>query len=382
MIRLLNDYNGFTDRNITNIGYLSSDKYPKQKIEALGKWTALRYLNEDDGNPEREVNNRLYLQSRDYPDHTIIKNSGFISFFKIIRYDLEEPYKVVLIGEEKDNSVIITTKDVFENTYDLVGSTGYLITKSKAEARGYEYYSPNTTTDIDLFVEKYNNEYIHSMKVQDKDTRFIPIYTEYYTDILEKPYEYLSMDKKEPVGYNDNTLIKVETEETRHIENPNYDDPTSEDYHKDFGYETVVIVSYIDTDTFKEYTNGYITQDYRNRFKFTEKTRDWLILNKSTLRGFPDEILKSFKQYYTVHKPTNINIPRRAHNLGIIIRSDINGSEAQSVAIEYINEDDIRVICQDEANFFFDTWTGPYTMNRDTIILDLLNEKNFVSGGE
>ena len=352
MIRLLNDMNGFTDRYITNLGYLSSDKYPKQKTEALGKWTALRYLNEDNGNYQREINNRFYIQKSDFDGYDVIDNSGFISFFKIVRYDLEKPYKVILVGERIDNSVIVTTKDVFEDIYDLAGSNCLRLTQAKAEAKGYQYYSPNTTYNIEYFVEKYNNEHVFSMKIQDKDIRFIPVYTEYYNDLLEKDYSHLTMDKKEPVSDQDYTLIKTETV-----------------------IDDQVIVTYKDAET-GEFYDGYVSEDYRNRFKFTERMKDWLILNKSTLRSFPDSHLQSFKQYYNVHKPTIIDTPRRAHNLGIVVRADINGSEAETVVIEYVDENNIRFVCQDEAGFFFDTWTAPYTIQRDSIVLDLMNENN------
>lgn len=394
MIRLANDINGFFDRNDNNMMYISHSKYPKQNTEYIGKWTALRFKSEyndlppykeyTDGSrkivrrngryyydnfrnievPEKDnqgntititevvvnnsVNNRLVIDRRYYPNSDI-KNSGRTTFFQILRYDLEEPNKVIL--RSKDNEIIVLTVNEFNNIYDIPGTDFYARITSSAKRQGLDYISPNTTEDLDEFFNHYRDEKINIYPLQNESILGIDIYTEFDIDIYD---ENLTPD--------DNKMSKYTTKDVFH-------DPVTD-----------INNEYIYTDNMKDPVEEEaepVTEQYNNKFNFTPRMRKNLYTANSSLKGFPDVVLQSFDATYNVHLKSKVDTPRRAINKGVIIRADIDSQEPFLVAMEY-TDDGLRFICSDEGRFFFESVDMHY-LHSKKYISDIISSNNIIN---
>lgn len=392
MIRLANIMNGFFGENSINMGYISHDKYPSQNTSYIGKWTLLRYKNEEQntpgeyyytangidvfefngkyyyddesrvevpekdrhGNPievikkfrNPSVNNRFIIDMKDNPELEC-GNSGEPKLFQILRYDTERPYKVILRSE--DNIVIVTTKEKFENIYDLSDSKMYNFAVSLSTRKNKDYISPNSTYDKSLFFDKYNTEYINPYHVQDDTLLGRLVFTEYDTDIYDSE---LSSDDNKMDLYT--------------LKDKNHDRVIQKDSY------------YVYSDNQKEIVrdnNFPINEEYNNRFPFTIRMKNHLYMNRSSLRGVPDEVLNSFSSTYNIHSHSFIDTPRRAINKGIIIRADSNGADPFIVVAEYIGDNKIRFVCSDEGRFFFNTDVIGLSVNK---IGDIILEREII----
>lgn len=185
---ITNSVNGFYDRYDTNITYLSSDKYPKQS-DNVGKWTLIRYKSEYDN----ITNNRYHIVGSYFPQLTC-ENSGEQQFFQILRYDLEEPYKVILRNDI--NEIVVMSVEQFESILDLstleteLDSFNFLKTTENYVNRFYtkddklNFIFHTRTDSLDEFFEEYNLETIHKYSIQDTDILGKLAYIEYYNDLF------------------------------------------------------------------------------------------------------------------------------------------------------------------------------------------------------
>ncbi len=395
MIRLANDVNGFFDANNTNMGILSHSEYPVQNADYIGRWTTVRYKSEElniptfisytdgkekvikrngkfyydttgggevpefdrNGNPititevivDNSVNNRYVIDRRYYPNREI-KNSGRTTFFQILRYDLDKPYKVILRNQMGE--VLVMSADEFKDIYDLPMSDMYTRILHLTNSQNLRYISPNTTNNEELFFTKYNNEKIHIAPLQNKEILGVEIYTEYDKDIFDSD-----------LTFEDNKMSKY-----------TYKDVNLDPVHLDTNKGFVYLDNMNDIVPPENYP---ITDQYNNRYNFTPRMRENLLMGDSLLRGQPDSTLQSFDNTYNVHLKSFIDTPRRAINKGIIIRADITNSDTPYlVALEY-TDNGLRFICSDEARFFFDSANLHHLKNRADIT-DIINSNNIV----
>lgn len=179
MIRQTNNENGFYVRNTTDNGYLSHDKYPSQKTSYVGKYICLRYRSY----LEQEPNNRFRIPTlKKYKDYNYPKQSGRRTFFKILRWDLVEPYRVILMSTRGE--IIVTKTSLLESElYDLIGSEIYEGTIEEAIKKGYEYLLLNIAVDEALFFEKLSAETCHLYPRQDERLLGVEVISQYQNDL-------------------------------------------------------------------------------------------------------------------------------------------------------------------------------------------------------
>ena len=148
--RQTNNENGYQLRNLTERGYLSHDRYPEQNMEFIGKVLLIRHKN----TYLQEINQRFHIPEGYYDDYIYPENSGLRNiFFRIVRWDMSEPHRAILIN--KYWHVIVTyTTELEENLYDLRGSMILSATLSAAKRKGLDYLVLNETDDPDLFFDK------------------------------------------------------------------------------------------------------------------------------------------------------------------------------------------------------------------------------------
>lgn len=111
---------------------------------------------------------------------------------------------------------------------------------------------------------------------------------------------------------------------------------------------------------FSEYYNDIITYDsavnrmvvdYSKQYKPFEQLKEQLLIGNPSLEKMPDCILKSYPHYYDRHKKDRVDIPRRAINSGIVIRSD----KDHTVILEILEDGTKRYVCDDEGFFYYES---------------------------
>ena len=182
---ITNSVNGFFDRYDTNKSYLSDLKYPEQNIEKLGKWNYLRYKTEYDN----IVNNRYKIVESEFPQLNC-GNSGESTLFQILRYDKEEPYKVILRNDAGE--IIVTSVDKYESILEP-NSLSVKLFSNDFRTKGINYcnkykgenkYINYNISSTDEFFNEYNNEFVNKYPIQD-DYLFGRIcYIEFYNDLF------------------------------------------------------------------------------------------------------------------------------------------------------------------------------------------------------
>lgn len=179
MYRQTNDENSFQVRNTTDVGYLSHDKYPAQKEEYLGKYICLRYKSYI----SQEINNRFKVPTcKEYMFYAYPEKTGIQTFFEILRWDTEEPFRAILMSTRGE--VICTyTKLLEEQLYDLVPSIIYNSTLEQAAEKNITYQTLNETDNKILFFNKLYNEKIHLYPEQDIRLLGVEVISEYDTDL-------------------------------------------------------------------------------------------------------------------------------------------------------------------------------------------------------
>lgn len=182
MYRQTNLDNSFQLRNPTEMGYLSNDKYPTQNEEYLGKYICVRHKTQYN----QMLNQRFHIPAITYDEYIYPENSGRRRFFQILRWDMEEPFRAILMNNSAE--VIVTYTTQLENDlYDLTDSKMLAATITRAEMKGYEYLILNETSDPDLFFDKLYYEKVNFIGIQDEPYLGMEVRTEYDIDLsLEK----------------------------------------------------------------------------------------------------------------------------------------------------------------------------------------------------
>lgn len=446
MIRQINLMNGFFDQNTKNLSYYSADTYPNQETDKIGKWTRLRYINEANGrqsyykymangiecldrngeyffigsdkkvpkvdqfgkpikvekilvNPN--INNRFRLSTRDYKNLTAT-NSGEETYFQILRYDSKDNkadnnHKVILRAESGE--VIVLTVEEFEDIYDLIDSDSLRRATAGSKVLGDQsspntpvYVSPNTTSDIDFFIDKYNHEKVNEYPIQDEELLGLNVYSEYqgdlkYTDSFDKE---MYMKKHGKYYYKeDNTLADTKGPK-KHRKNRITPHSEGDLFTKDYKFNRMSKKEYTtddgdplilhngryyyydkffgDNDPRNEEYVGIVNRTNANKFKITPRILHKIRTTDPDSKGLANELLASYPYYHNTYAESINNLPRRAHNIGVIIRADLNASGAgQVVVMERDDSGLLRFVCQDEARFYYDTLNKSYTKSYTTI---------------
>lgn len=178
LYRQLNFENGYQYRNDNERGYLSHDKYPVQNTDYIGKYICIRYKSEY----HEEINQRFHIPSGYYDSYIYPENSGLRNiFFRILRWDTEEPFRAILINTLGEVIVAYTT-ELEEHLYDLTDSMILTATQSRAENKGYEYLILNETDDADLFFDRLYYEKVKLYGKQREELIGLQVWTEYEKD--------------------------------------------------------------------------------------------------------------------------------------------------------------------------------------------------------
>ena len=182
MIRSVNDQFGFADRYTTNELLMDWERYPTQNEEALGKYVSLNIFCERGRYMRYRV--RIRKDLKEEYSNLISDNyeTTMLEVFRILRYDIEVPFKVILVS--LSGQVIVTTKDRIDN---LVYINDEMCTRTREyiEQIGEEYYEPTNVVDNyeDFFTEFFNKEKIEVFPVQNQKMLLRPVYIEFQSDI-------------------------------------------------------------------------------------------------------------------------------------------------------------------------------------------------------
>ena len=320
MLRLVNDTNGFTDRYTTNMGIISPEYYPPQDTRYVGYWTTIRFRTEYDYTDF--VNNRFFIEPAKFdPEIYNYKNDGDIYYFRVLRFDLEKPFKAILCTER--NEVIVTDTPTLQKIIDL--ESRFLAKNIVAmRLKGRKYVSFNVVQDEAEFFDSYMKEEVHIYPIQNDDMFGLPVMIEYDTDL------------KHDSSYNEANLHTfVDPERNEVVDRDNNG-----------------VWRYVDNG---EIFEGEPVYWWNNQFTYTPRMTKAQIQRNTVLGGYPVSILRSFDHYYNVHDKSIVDKPRRHKTLGTIIRIDVNATEPQVVVMEYLDTGYVRFICQDEARFFYNT---------------------------
>lgn len=199
MYRQTNLDNSFQLRNVTEMGYLSNDKYPAQNEEYLGKYICVRHKTEYN----QMLNQRFHVPEGDYDDYIYPENRGRRRFFQILRWDTEEPYRAILMNNSGE-IIVAYSSQLEHDLYDLMDSRIYNATITRAEMKNYDYLVINETTDTDLFFDRLYYEKVNYIGIQDEPYLGLEVWTEYDTD--------LSLEKDDRMLQNRNKYGKLSEE--------------------------------------------------------------------------------------------------------------------------------------------------------------------------
>lgn len=170
MIYCLNNLLGFSNKyDLTYRQVMDHIKYPLQDFNKIGKVIHLKFKDEK----QQIIRNRLNINKNKFPQFTE-ENTYDDWYFKIIRYDSEFPYTVILV--DKDNRVIVTDTTKINNLYVHPGYEYRGID-------GFEELKVDTKNWKD-FNHAYKRDFIHQYPIQRDDYIGLPIYIEYYLDLF------------------------------------------------------------------------------------------------------------------------------------------------------------------------------------------------------
>ena len=205
MYRQTNLDNSFQLRNPTEMGYLSNDKYPTQNEEYLGKYICVRHKTQSN----QMLNQRFHIPAVTYDEYIYPENSGRRRFFQILRWDMEEPFRAILMNNSAE--VIVTYTTQLENDlYDLGGSKMLEATKTRAGMKGYEYLILNQTYDPDLFFDRLFYEKVNYIGVQDEPYLGMKVWSEYDTDLsLEKDENTMLINRNKYGKLSEETMKRM-----------------------------------------------------------------------------------------------------------------------------------------------------------------------------
>lgn len=263
MIRSINDQFGFADRYTTNEMIMDWDRYPEQDENVIGKYISLNIFCERGMFMKYRVRIRKDLKE-EYADYISDQYETTIQdVFRILRYDIEKPFKVILVST--NGQVIVTTKDKIDN---LVYINDEMCTRTREYIQqiGEEYLEPTNVVDTyeDFFTELFNKEEIQVFPVQNNKMLLRPVYIEYQSDIAKE--EKIEVAEEEP----EETDTYVPTDDTTPVDSETEGEDTGEvtdEYGEGYtDYETGEIIN----DEYYDYDNtgeGYIddgTGEYIN----------------------------------------------------------------------------------------------------------------------
>jgi hypothetical protein len=416
MIRLVNDMNGFTDAYITNIKQSTYNSYPEQNSQYLGKVTAIRFLDaskdlmavrsyidnenrriykrtnifyyestnkpvpetDSEGNPieiseaidSPNISNRYRISKSNYPELTVL-NSGSTKYFLIVRCDNTDPYKVILLSLDNTKQVIVLSYEEFKEIYDCPLMPYYsklLINASNSISENEldtTYISPSTTYDTDLFISSYNKEKVHKYPIQDDTLLGIRVYSQYYNEVMNEDKSFNEMDTYVITDKEGNHIIDNGDGTYSYADNGDIVPDENLIEHIDYEYDS-------STETYIEKITYIPDKRFANKFEFTNRMSDTMKKMDGNLHSTPEELLKSYPYLYNIHSTTTIDTPRRTKNEGIIIRADINTPEPQLVVMEFVNDNEVRFMTQEESRFYFYTENTP----EEYSIIDTIKEKS------
>lgn len=171
MILCLNNMKNFSRANDTYRKCIDSKTFPKQDLEKLGKLIHLKFRDEND----QYTRFRLPINKKNFPQFSGETNNESW-FFRIIRYDIEFPYKVILI--DKNKRIIVTDRTKIT---ELFVHPDY---KFSISSDGFKELELVYSEDWDTFNNLYLKDYVHCYPVQDKELLGISVYIEYYNDLF------------------------------------------------------------------------------------------------------------------------------------------------------------------------------------------------------
>lgn len=282
---------------------LSSDMYPEQDTDYVGKLIQLSFRDEKDP----------YYETRFYEDYIGWRRNFNAPWFLILRCDKNRPYRVIAM--DHIGRIIVTTKNHIDELYrppvdestlfeEKLEAGNSICTKLKKYPFLWERKIASTN---EMFGKIMEDEKVHMHPIQLSDIIYLPVFTEYQQDIIHLNY--------------DDTAIHTEYEE--------------------------------------------ISDD--------EMRKELLLVNKN-YHNLPNFILRGFHYYYNRFAKDKISDTKRVVNTGMILRADVNSSEPYIVVMEY-RKDGLAFVCQDEANFYYDSSYNSERVNVLSII-DMIRGTN------
>ena len=294
MIRLINDMNGFSYFNTSNVEAIGMNKYPDQYGEYIDNYTTLKFRD----TPNFNTYYRFKI-TKDYAHYNPVINQDNPKWFRIVRFDNGGPDKAILIGGRLGEVIVAKASELL--TLENIDAPFCERERKRAELMKYKYFDPNPIINehkLLAFFEKYNEEKIWEFPVQDYNLLGRLVWIEYKESLKD-------------AKSNENTL-----------------GTTDED-----GNFTPIV----------------------NDFSFTSEMKERLITTNSKLRYEKDYYLAYFPYTYNIHSYTRIDLPRRTYTMGVIIRADLQANEPHIVVMEMNDDNNVKFVCDDEANFYYDT---------------------------
>ena len=159
---------------------LSTDYYPEQNLNFLNKLLFVPYRDEN----QVTTNFRLYIP-KNLRGNFDGKSGPWDNFTKVLRFDLGEPYKAVLV-DKNDYIIVADTRKLLK----------YTVYPGYDSFRGYPEADMNMTETWEEFNEEYNSEKMWIIHVQNPEFLGQPVWIEYYKDIIDKEYDWSDIHKE------------------------------------------------------------------------------------------------------------------------------------------------------------------------------------------
>ncbi len=217
MRRSINDQLGYADRFNKNENIMSYNQYPAQG-EAVGKYIAINFLdysNQLFNYRVRFQKSTTYEQFEDIIPGTYDPDENLPIIFKIVRYDVEAPYKAILVSTY--GHLIVTTTEELDKVsyYDEYYCRD--IQRQITDMNKQMYVPVVITESEEEFIESFASERITIYPIQSNILYGRRVWIEYDNDLMNIPYgeEYQSVDPNkyeftdqmaEEVIERDNTL--------------------------------------------------------------------------------------------------------------------------------------------------------------------------------
>lgn len=202
MIRSINDQFGFADRYTTNEMIMDWDRYPTQNTDAIGKYLSLNFFAERG----RFMKYRIRIRKDLKEEYSNFISSSYEQsvqeVFRILRFDMEEPFKVILVS--LGGQVVVTTKDKIES---LVYINDPMCAQTKqyiTDVLGERYYEPTNIVDnYEDFFTEFTNEQIEVYPVQNQKMLLKPVYIEWMSDVTNYDIDYNEGPEKNDHSFTD-----------------------------------------------------------------------------------------------------------------------------------------------------------------------------------